>query len=61
MKAEDVKAKDINKNGKIDGWEKARAKAIKKSIEEKNESSNDWMNNVFGTKPSEKFWDGISE
>ena len=61
LKAHEVEPKDINKNGKIDGWEKARANAIKKSIK-KNESVNDdaWMNGVFGQKPDTKFFDGIS-
>ena len=61
LKAHEVEPKDINKNGKIDGWEKARADAIKKSIK-KNESVNDdaWMNGVFGQKPDTKFFDGIS-
>jgi hypothetical protein len=37
MDAEDVEARDIDKNGKIDGWEVGKANAIKKSLEEKDE------------------------
>ena len=62
MKADDVEVRDINKNGKIEGWEKARAKAIKKSLKEKNESvdENAWMKDVFGSNPQQKFYDGMN-
>jgi hypothetical protein len=35
MDAEDVEARDIDDNGKIDGWEQGKANAIKKSLEKK--------------------------
>lgn len=33
MDAKDVKAKDIDGNGEIDGWEVGKANAIKKGLE----------------------------
>ena len=61
MKSHDVEERDINKNGKIEPWEKARAKAIKKNLE-KNESvnSDSWMKDVFGINPQQKFFDGLN-
>ena len=61
MKSHEVEERDINKNGKIEPWEKARAKAIKKNLE-KNESTNDdsWMKDIFGNNPQQKFFDGLN-
>jgi|LakMenE01Jun11ns_1017448.scaffolds.fasta_scaffold9442930_1 hypothetical protein len=35
MDADDVEARDIDKNGKIDGWEVGKANAMKKSMKGK--------------------------
>lgn len=43
MDAEDVEARDIDKNGEIDGWEVGKANAIKKGLMKKK-----------GDKPSEE-------
>lgn len=41
MDAEDVEARDIDKDGEIEGWEVGKANAIKKSLSKKNGKDDD--------------------